>query len=794
MKKLRLSIFGHLFIFYGLNYPLNQNFALAKNNRWFVIGMFLLISSGIMYWGMNPPMLLPLGGDYPANDGVVWQADSLGISVKEVLPQSPNEHHLQAGDRLIHVDYHAFSQLEALHLLINRSTPGTVLTYGIERQKDQSRENLLVMLTFQPPGLGLNTGWGSYLFAGYNIVAGITIIFLAVLLFPFLIAQWRVNGWIFVLLLSAFLIHSLNVTRLLNTYLQFLQPEKGIIYDKVYLYIYWLSWLSASIAIWFIRFDWKNGLSLLLIGIAGFIVWRTLPILWDLQQLKNLYEYVITTLALFFVGTNLYLPRQWKFSFLSLKSISIGFALLQLGIIGSAIWSAINGFQSGLTIGLLLCHFPLMYTVFLNTRAGLKFGKVNAVLIRTLILLTTYGILTLLYYWATGLTFTYALLHIGIVTGVGLIIFRLTERYRYRLENFLATSSQRRRKQFLEFIRNISRIANSNDLIDTTEKHTKAYFDADFCRVQVVSKGQFPRFGKISETETEQIFEQTVTEQRIWARSKELSSLTFPPQIEQKLIQGNIHLVNTFFLASGEKGWLILGKRKKGYYNLEDVETIAQLVQQMRLSLDILFLIEREKILAEKTMEANLIALRAQINPHFLFNTFNSISDLIHVNPAGAEEALEKLAYIFRYTLKSSKENFAILENELKLIRSYLDIEQIRFGERLKVEIKYDPDSLDVEIPAFTLQTIVENCIKHGIAKMKEKGLVSITVRETDDFLVIEVYDNGPGIDLTRIYKSTGLSNILQRMETLYERTDLLLFQNTGNGTLVTLKIPFDND
>jgi signal transduction histidine kinase len=380
------------------------------------------------------------------------------------------------------------------------------------------------------------------------------------------------------------------------------------------------------------------------------------------------------------------------------------------------------------------------------------------------------------------------------VITIGIIIYRLTERYRYLLEDFLATAAQRRRKQFLDFIRNIPRIVNSNELIDTTEQQTKTYFDAEFCRVQVVSKGQIPRFGKLSETETAQIFEQTATDQRIWARSKELSTLTFPPPIEHKLIQGNIHLLSTFFLASGEKGWLILGKRKKGYYNLEDVETIAQLVQQMRLSLDILFLIEREKILAEKTMEANLIALRAQINPHFLFNTFNSISDLIHVNPAGAEEALEKLAFIFRYTLKSSKENFALLENELKLIRNYLDIEQIRFGDRLKVEMKYDPDSLDVEIPAFTLQTIVENCIKHGIAKIKEKGIVSITVRETDDFLVIEVFDNGPGIDLTRIYKSTGLSNILQRMETLYQRTDLLLFQNTGNGTLVTLKIPFEND
>ncbi|TAE56574.1 MAG: histidine kinase, partial [Bacteroidetes bacterium] len=181
---------------------------------------------------------------------------------------------------------------------------------------------------------------------------------------------------------------------------------------------------------------------------------------------------------------------------------------------------------------------------------------------------------------------------------------------------------------------------------------------------------------------------------------------------------------------------------------------------------------------------------RSQINPHFLFNTLNSIGELVHESADLAEKAVEKLAFIFRYTLRMSNQNFISLSDEMSLVSTYLDLEKIRFGDRLDIHIRMDHDVKDVQMPGFILQTLVENCIKHGIAKILHNGRVSVEAFREDDFLICEVFDNGPGIDLTRIYKSTGLSNSIARVENIYGVKNLLYFENTGNGTLVRLKIP----
>ena len=185
-------------------------------------------------------------------------------------------------------------------------------------------------------------------------------------------------------------------------------------------------------------------------------------------------------------------------------------------------------------------------------------------------------------------------------------------------------------------------------------------------------------------------------------------------------------------------------------------------------------------------------ALRSQINPHFLFNTLNTISALVHDSPDLAEEAIEKLATIFRYTLEVSDQNFVSLAEEVRLVSTYLDIEKIRFGERLSIDIELDQSVRDVQVPAFVIQTLIENCIKHGVAKKVGKGIVRINAIAKDNMLVCQVYDNGPGIDPERVTKGTGLNNILARLENIYQIKNLLYFENTGNGTLVTLKIPLD--
>jgi LytS/YehU family sensor histidine kinase len=126
-------------------------------------------------------------------------------------------------------------------------------------------------------------------------------------------------------------------------------------------------------------------------------------------------------------------------------------------------------------------------------------------------------------------------------------------------------------------------------------------------------------------------------------------------------------------------------------------------------------------------------------------------------------------------------------------VSTYLEIEKIRFGERLKVQIEMEPEVRERQLPAFVVQTLVENCIKHGIAKIIGKGIVSIDAYQEGEYMICEVYDNGPGIQDERINKGTGLNNILTRLEKTYNEQDLLKFENTGEGTLVRLKVPLSS-
>jgi LytS/YehU family sensor histidine kinase len=275
-----------------------------------------------------------------------------------------------------------------------------------------------------------------------------------------------------------------------------------------------------------------------------------------------------------------------------------------------------------------------------------------------------------------------------------------------------------------------------------------------------------------------------------WSANKELNPLTLKAEDEQFLAQHNWSLALPLRFSRAKAGLLILGKKKKGVYNLEDLDLLRRISTQIWLTLDILYLLENEKMLMQKTMEANLTALRSQINPHFLFNTLNTISSLIHDNPEMAEQAVENLAFIFRYTLRTSGENFVTVEGEMTLVKKYLEIEEFRFGENLEVKIEIEESCKECELPALVIQTIVENCIKHGIAKILTKGIVSIRIIDLGDRYKTIIEDNGPGIRSDRISMGTGLNNIHSRLHSLYGNSDILTFENTGNGTRVTLTLP----
>ena len=203
---------------------------------------------------------------------------------------------------------------------------------------------------------------------------------------------------------------------------------------------------------------------------------------------------------------------------------------------------------------------------------------------------------------------------------------------------------------------------------------------------------------------------------------------------------------------------------------------------------------EQERLLLHARMEA----LQNQINPHFLFNTLNSISSLVRFDPDKARDVISKLATILRRLLNSA-DSFVPLREEVEFIDNYLDIEVVRFGpDKLRVMKELDPASLDVMVPSMLLQPLVENSIKHGLSSLVEGGSIYLRSRLADSGLVIEVEDDGVGMAATPQVGSNssqgagiGMANISERLQVLYGDTARMTIDSQeGKGTLVRIRLP----
>ncbi len=204
---------------------------------------------------------------------------------------------------------------------------------------------------------------------------------------------------------------------------------------------------------------------------------------------------------------------------------------------------------------------------------------------------------------------------------------------------------------------------------------------------------------------------------------------------------------------------------------------------------------EQERLLLQARMEA----LQNQINPHFLFNTLNSVSSLVRFDPDTARELIIKLANILRRLLHSS-DAFVPLREELEFIDNYLDIEVVRFGrDKLRVVKELDTPSLETMVPSMLLQPLVENSIKHGLASKIEGGSIYVRSRLTDSHLIIEVEDNGVGMGSANLLErptglggtGIGMANVAERLKVLYGDTArMTIDSHEGKGTLVRLRLP----
>ena len=203
---------------------------------------------------------------------------------------------------------------------------------------------------------------------------------------------------------------------------------------------------------------------------------------------------------------------------------------------------------------------------------------------------------------------------------------------------------------------------------------------------------------------------------------------------------------------------------------------------------------EQERLLLHARMEA----LQNQINPHFLFNTLNSISSLVRFDPDRARDVIFKLATILRRLLNTS-DAFAPLRDEFEFIDNYLDIEVVRFGrDKLRVVKELDPASLEVMVPAMLLQPLIENSIKHGLSPKVEGGSIFLRSRLSDRRLIIEVEDDGVGMGGTQLEQSSswagmgiGMANISERLQVLYGDTArMTIDSHEGKGTLIRIRLP----
>jgi two-component system, LytTR family, sensor kinase len=198
--------------------------------------------------------------------------------------------------------------------------------------------------------------------------------------------------------------------------------------------------------------------------------------------------------------------------------------------------------------------------------------------------------------------------------------------------------------------------------------------------------------------------------------------------------------------------------------------------------------------LSRQLSDARFSALQAQLNPHFLFNTLNTITVLVRDGDReGATQIVEQLSDVLRRTLARNQAVEVQLEQELELVRQYLAIEQVRFSDRLQTEFHIDPAVHRAATPSFALQHLVENAIRHGIAKSPDAGRLVVNARRDGDMLVLTVSDDGEGIAAGAVApRGHGIENTRERLHSMFgERARLTVERGAAGGTVATLRVPF---
>ncbi len=196
--------------------------------------------------------------------------------------------------------------------------------------------------------------------------------------------------------------------------------------------------------------------------------------------------------------------------------------------------------------------------------------------------------------------------------------------------------------------------------------------------------------------------------------------------------------------------------------------------------------------------QAQLRALKMQLHPHFLFNTLHSISSLVLEDPPKANSMIARLGDFLRLTVDNSDQQLVTLKEETEFLRCYLDIEQVRFGDRLTVTFELEPQTLSAQVPHLILQPMVENAIQHAIAPRSARGHINIEAKRLNSLLRVAITDNGPGISSNANLpwkQGVGLTNVRTRLRQIYGPDFRFELMNTkGGGVTAFMEIPFERE
>ena len=230
-----------------------------------------------------------------------------------------------------------------------------------------------------------------------------------------------------------------------------------------------------------------------------------------------------------------------------------------------------------------------------------------------------------------------------------------------------------------------------------------------------------------------------------------------------------------------------LGRRRGGRrYLSEDFDFLDRVAAAIAERVEEFHAVRMETLVSQ----AELRALQSQINPHFLFNALNTLYGVIPREAAGARRMVQNLADMFRYSLQSEG-SLVSIERELQIVEAYLEIEQLRMGERMRVEKRVDPASLQVRIPVFTIQPLVENAVKHAIAANPAGGVLGLSIRMDGDVVVMRVEDSGRGSAAAgEPTTGVGLNNVSKRLELCFGPGARVESEFSAAGSVVEVRVP----